>query len=63
MHGRLGRIALPILNRRGIFSNRTDAEEGLRGLLQEAFVDVAMERVGAVAVFVARRPRAHMVGR
>jgi hypothetical protein len=57
VHSRLGRIALPVLNRRGIFSNLADSEQGLRDLLNDAFVDVVLERIGAVAVFVATRPR------
>ncbi len=62
VHGWLGRTALHALNRRGIFSNRADAEEGLRDQLQEAFVEVTVERVGAVAVFVASRPQVHTTG-
>jgi ubiquinone/menaquinone biosynthesis C-methylase UbiE len=58
VHHRLGRIVLRALNRAGVFSNLSDTEEGLQELLDEAFVDVALERVGSVAVFVARRPRA-----
>lgn len=58
VHHRLGRLVLRALNRAGVFSNLSDTEEGLRALLDEALVDVALERVGSVAIFVARRPRA-----
>jgi SAM-dependent methyltransferase len=61
-HGRLGRTALTALNRRDIFSNLADTEVGLRDLLNEAFDDVALERVGAVAVFTARHPRRPALG-
>jgi SAM-dependent methyltransferase len=59
VHSRLGRIVLRALNRRGIFSNLEDTEAALRALLHEAFVDVTLERIGAVAVFTARHPRRH----
>jgi hypothetical protein len=55
-HSRLGRTALAALNRRGIFSNLADTEAGLRDMLSEAFDDVVLERIGAVAVFTARHP-------
>jgi SAM-dependent methyltransferase len=58
VHGRLGRTVLPVLNRRGIFSNLADTAAGLRELLEQSFHDVTLERVGAVAVFTARNPRA-----
>jgi hypothetical protein len=57
VHRRLGRIALAALNRRGIFSNLADTEAVLGGLLQAAFVEVTVERIGAVAVFTARHPQ------
>ncbi len=59
VHRRLGSIALKTLNRRGMFSNLTDTEAALRGPLQEAFMEVELERIGAVALFTARRPRRH----
>ena len=62
VHSRLGRTALTALNRRGIFSNLGDTEAGLRDLLQEAFVEVTSERIGAVAVFTARRPKGQTLG-
>lgn len=54
---RLARTALTALNRRGIFSNLGDTETGLEDLLRKAFVEVAVERIGAVTVFTARRPQ------
>ncbi len=63
VHSRLGRTVLTFLNRRGIFSNLGDTEAGLRDLLKEAFGDVALERIGAVAVFTARRPQRQMLSK
>jgi SAM-dependent methyltransferase len=57
VHGRLGRTILPVLNRRGIFSNLADTEAGLRDLLEQSFHDVDVERVGSVAMFTGRNPR------
>lgn len=62
VHSRLGRTALTALNRRGIFSNFGDTEAGLRDLLHAAFVEVALERIGAVAVFTAWRPKRQTLG-
>ncbi|MGA2450612.1 MAG: hypothetical protein ABTD50_18250 [Polyangiaceae bacterium] len=51
------RILLRVYNRKGIFSNLEDSEEGLRGALEKSFTDVRTERVGTVALFEARGPR------
>ena len=57
LHTWLSRAALRANNRRGIFDNLSDTEDGLCAILAEAFDAVAIEVVGAVAVFTAARPR------
>ncbi|MGE0191847.1 MAG: class I SAM-dependent methyltransferase [Planctomycetota bacterium] len=48
------RPVLAAFNRRGIFHNREDDEDGLRRELEERFDEVHVERVGMVALFRAR---------
>jgi SAM-dependent methyltransferase len=59
-HNRLGAALVGIYNRKGIFSNRTDSEAGLRAALEASFVEVSITIQGAVALFSARRPRASL---
>jgi SAM-dependent methyltransferase len=54
---RLSRAVLRLFNRRGAFDNLGDTEDGLRIILDESFENVDLSVVGAVAIFVARRPR------
>jgi SAM-dependent methyltransferase len=56
VHTRLSRLALRDNNRRGIFDNLDDTEEGLRRILEASFADVQIEMVGSVAIFTASRP-------
>ena len=56
-HTWLGRRILEGNNRRGTFDNLGDTEEGLAEILEASFERVEIETVGAMAVFVARRPR------
>ena len=62
VHSRLGRIALAALNRRGVFANLDDTETVLRDLLDDTFDQVALTRVGALAIFTARQPHRHELG-
>lgn len=55
-HTRLGRAILPILNRRGTFSNLGDTQAGLREILEHSFLNVQVETVGVTATFVAKTP-------
>jgi hypothetical protein len=54
---RLSRAVLRLFNRRGAFDNLGDTADGLRTILDESFETVDLSVVGAVAIFVARRPR------
>jgi SAM-dependent methyltransferase len=54
---RRARALLALLNRRGIFHNTRDHPDGLDRALGETFAEHRVERVGAVAVFMARTPR------
>jgi len=56
-HTRLGRAFLTLFNRRGAFDNLGDTADGVREILDRSFEEVELEVVGAVALFVARRPR------
>jgi hypothetical protein len=44
-------------NRRGVFDNVGDTQEGLREILEAAFERVELETVGSMAVFAATNPR------
>lgn len=58
LHTWLSRIALDVNNRRGIFDNLGDTQEGLREILGASFEHVELETVGSVAIFAAMKPRA-----
>ena len=53
LHTPLSRLALRANNRRGIFNNLTDTEDGLHDILGDTFDAVNVEVVGAVAIFSA----------
>ncbi len=44
-------------NRRGIFDNLGDTQEGLREILEASFEQVELETVGSMAIFAAMNPR------
>jgi SAM-dependent methyltransferase len=56
-HTWLGRRVLRVLNRRGVFDNLDDSEEGLREILGASFERVELETIGSIAIFVASNPR------
>jgi hypothetical protein len=56
-HTWLSRIALDANNRRGIFDNLGDTQEGLREILGASFEHVELETVGSMAIFAATNPR------
>jgi SAM-dependent methyltransferase len=56
-HTRLARLMLDANNRRGVFDNVGDTQEGLREILEAAFERVELETVGSMAVFAATNPR------
>lgn len=60
-HTRLARILLGSNNRRGVFDNLDDTEEGLGEILDASFERVGLETVGSFAVFVATSPRTNSV--
>lgn len=53
-HNLLGRRLMRLYNRKGIFSNVEDDEQGLERGLASQLTDVEIEVVGAVALFAAR---------
>jgi SAM-dependent methyltransferase len=57
-HTWLARKILDANNRRGIFDNLGDTEEGLREILGASFDHVELETVGSMAIFAAANPRA-----
>ena len=57
LHTWLSRLALRENNRRGIFDNLADTEDGLREILSESFEAVDLDVVGSVAMFSAANPR------
>jgi hypothetical protein len=57
-HTWLSRNALNANNRRGVFDNLGDTEEGLGQILRASFEQVELETIGSMAVFAARNPRA-----
>ena len=56
-HTWLSRAALQSNNRRGVFDNLDDSEEGLAQILGQSFEHVELETIGAMAVFAATKPR------
>jgi SAM-dependent methyltransferase len=56
-HTWLSRSALKANNRRGVFDNLGDTEEGLREILGASFEQVELETIGSMAVFAATNPR------
>jgi SAM-dependent methyltransferase len=56
-HTWLSRRALSTNNRRGVFDNLGDTEEGLAEILGASFEHVELETIGTMAVFAATRPR------
>jgi hypothetical protein len=56
-HTWLSRRILDANNRRGIFDNLGDSEEGLSEILRASFEHVELETVGSMAIFAASNPR------
>ena len=56
-HNWFGARLMGLYNKKGIFGNRGDTEEGLKEALWEAFEEWEVTVVGVVALFEARRPR------
>jgi SAM-dependent methyltransferase len=56
-HTWLSRIALDANNRRGIFDNLGDTQDGLREVLGASFEHVELETVGSMAIFAPTNPR------
>lgn len=56
-HTPVARAALRALNRRGVFDNMADTEDGLREILQESFRTVEIDVIGSFAHFTTRGPR------
>lgn len=56
-HTWLSRSALKANNRRGVFDNLEDSEEGLGEILKASFERVELETVGSMAIFAATNPR------
>jgi SAM-dependent methyltransferase len=57
-HTRMGRGFLWAFNRRGVFDNLDDTEDGIADILRRSFGQVAIETCGGLAIFVARNPLA-----
>ena len=58
-HTRLARSVLDRNNRKGIFDNLGDTEEGLRAILAASFDQVDFETIGSMAIFAATHPVSH----
>lgn len=56
-HTWLARSMLKANNRRGIFDNLYDTEDGIRQILEASFERVEMATVGSMAIFAATNPR------
>ncbi len=52
-----GSLVMALYNRKGIFGNAQDTPEALRRELEARFVEVEIELIGAVLLFVARKPK------
>ena len=50
------RALMNVYNNKGVFSNAGDTFQALSEALERRFADVALRRIGAVALFEARRP-------
>ena len=58
-HTWLSRMMLDVNNRRGVFDNVGDTEQGLGEILEASFERVELETVGSFAIFAATNPRAN----
>ncbi len=56
-HGWFARRLLDSNNRRGVFDNLGDTQEGLSEILTASFEQVQLETVGSFAIFTATNPR------
>ena len=56
-HTRVGRAILTAFNRRGVFDNLDDTEEGVAGILRRSFDEVTIETLGGLALFTATGSR------
>jgi SAM-dependent methyltransferase len=61
-HTRAGRAFLTAFNRRGVFDNLDDTEEGIADILRRSFRDVTIETIGGLAIFAAKEPIASKPG-
>ena len=57
-HTRMGRAFLTSFNRRGVFDNLDDTQDGIAEILRRSFREVTIETVGGLAVFAAKGPLA-----
>jgi SAM-dependent methyltransferase len=55
-HTRIGRAMLRAFNRRGVFDNLDDTEDGVADILRRSFREVSVETMGGLAIFVATGP-------
>lgn len=53
-HTRAGRWMLTAFNRRGVFDNLDDTEDGIAEILRRSFDQVTVERLGGLALFTAK---------
>ena len=53
----LGTLLMGLYNKKGIFGNVEDPEEGLREALAACFEEYEVRVVGVVALFEARKPK------
>ena len=56
-HTRVGRAMLAAFNRRGVFDNLEDTEDGIAEILRRSFDDVTIETSGGLALFTATGSR------
>jgi SAM-dependent methyltransferase len=61
-HTRMSRILLESNNRRGVFDNLGDTEEGLGEILEASFEKVELETIGTMAIFAATGPQTRPSG-
>ena len=57
-HTRAGRAMLTAFNRRGVFGNLDDTDDGIADILRRSFDQVSIETVGGMAIFTATGSRA-----